>query len=526
MTTMLQPDIVVGSTHVYYRTGNKDHSDPVKLERKLRSIPKHFDCPFLLCGDFNHPKEKHLAGGVRLHQLLTRQLSLSKWRKQFEMDGSDDEEDEEAAAFDTWRRATTTETGGLRGSTCHIIRNAVDPPRKEGSGGGSSSSSSSSAADERIATDEPEDSAFIDWILLGSPHADCINVQHAEIATERRIPNLVMSDPTLAERDDNQTEVWPSDHYAVWIEVDVRRRRAGAAEGGGAMPAPPQRPEPQYRYFPDVRDRDGRGVRFAAALQRKKQHAMAVDDDQDSGREDACEEEDDDDDDDDYDAAGLFAAQTFEAHEVRLPGLPNSGIFVVDDFITADEEAGLLAFLDGGSHPWQVRPLGHRTGPHFSKQWGVRTDFTQRCFLPAEQPMPDELQPIIDRMRRVSQMKTFEPNEANSIDYRKQDGHFLAPHCDDRQLSGGILVNLSLGGDCTMRYTRDEKHLSSRGVAGSGDQYDVFLGRRSLQLQTGTARYNFQHGIPNELLHSDRRVSITFRQYISGSAKRKATSRY
>ena len=44
------------------------------------------------------------------------------------------------------------------------------------------------------------------------------------------------------------------------------------------------------------------------------------------------------------------------------------------------------------------------------------------------------------------------------------------------------------------------------------ESYDVFLGRRSLQLQTGTVRYDFQHGIPNDQLLSDRRVSITFRQ--------------
>jgi hypothetical protein len=34
----------------------------------------------------------------------------------------------------------------------------------------------------------------------------------------------------------------------------------------------------------------------------------------------------------------------------------------------------------------------------------------------------------------------WKPNEANAIDYRRGRGHSLAAHCDDRQLSGRILV--------------------------------------------------------------------------------------
>ena len=33
-------------------------------------------------------------------------------------------------------------------------------------------------------------------------------------------------------------------------------------------------------------------------------------------------------------------------------------------------------------------------------------------------------------------LKHFRPNECNAIDYRRQEGHELAPHVDDRQMSG------------------------------------------------------------------------------------------
>ena len=49
----------------------------------------------------------------------------------------------------------------------------------------------------------------------------------------------------------------------------------------------------------------------------------------------------------------------------------------------------------------------------------------------------------------------WEANEANALSYTASEGHHLSAHCDDRQLSGDTLVNLSLGGDATMEYTHD-----------------------------------------------------------------------
>ena len=46
------------------------------------------------------------------------------------------------------------------------------------------------------------------------------------------------------------------------------------------------------------------------------------------------------------------------------------------------------------------------------------------------------------------------------------------------------------------------------------EQYEVPLPRRALQVQSGTVRYEYQHGIPNSHFLDDRRVSITFRQNI------------
>lgn len=139
--------------------------------------------------------------------------------------------------------------------------------------------------------------------------------------------------------------------------------------------------------------------------------------------------------------------------------------------------------------------------------------------------MPDELRFVIDRARRLSlpapsskhgsrrkpvSLAQWRPNEANAILYSREDGHILGAHCDHRALSGAILATLSLAGDCTMTYTKAQQLPAER--------YRVQLPRRSIQIQTGTVRYDYMHGIRNQDLPPppSRRVSITFRMNAAG----------
>ena len=64
--------------------------------------------------------------------------------------------------------------------------------------------------------------------------------------------------------------------------------------------------------------------------------------------------------------------------------------------------------------------------------------------------MPEQLLQLARRMRSLAPplppMANFKPNEANALDYRRAQGHYISAHCDDRQLSGDVLANLSLAG--------------------------------------------------------------------------------
>ena len=228
-----------------------------------------------------------------------------------------------------------------------------------------------------------------------------------------------------------------------------------------------------------------------------------------------------------------FPAVNSVSEMSSLEAIPHAslpGLWLIENFLSETEETELLHFLDHDrENPWHFSSFN---GAHRGKKWGIRTDLRARKFLEAEHLLPTWLQPVIARMQHVGAtprkgrngcppLHDFAPNEANAIDYQKALGHLLAPHCDDRQLSGKVLVNLCMAGDSIMTYTRDSKKPSTgtRGVFGgrastehAQETYRVLLPRRSLQVQSGTVRYDYRHGISNEDLLHDRRVSITFRQ--------------
>lgn len=56
-------------------------------------------------------------------------------------------------------------------------------------------------------------------------------------------------------------------------------------------------------------------------------------------------------------------------------------------------------------------------------------------------------------------------------------------------------------------------------ASGGREPVDVYLPRRSLQIQSGATRYNFAHSIRNKNLHHPRRVSITFRESSAPTSK-------
>ena len=212
------------------------------------------------------------------------------------------------------------------------------------------------------------------------------------------------------------------------------------------------------------------------------------------------------------------------------------GLYLFENFVSKEEEAALIEWVDHATwvpsssaatpqHMHQQR--GERGTNEFQhsywnspgqgnegKNWGLnaRTHDGRLASAPRCEPLPAPIIAIAERMVSLApdllEGGAWRPNQANAISYTKAKGHYLGGHCDDRQLSGLILCNLSLGCDAYMRYKHDRKP--------SEQPHRVLLPKRSLQLQTGHVRFNYRHGISSEDLLGARRVSITLRKETRG----------
>jgi len=194
---------------------------------------------------------------------------------------------------------------------------------------------------------------------------------------------------------------------------------------------------------------------------------------------------------------------------------PIPGLWVFEDFLTPQEETAMLRHLDFEDVvPWKESRFN---GKSRGKRWGVHCNLRDRRVDAPQHPLPDVVQefirskllPQIEQLLPMQQrnritLKDFVPNEANAIDYRRQEGHWLQDHVDDRQLSKEPIVNLSLAGDCIMTFCNQKQKQPHN----SQERHRVLLKRRTMQILTGKARYDFSHGIAHADLLSNRRVSM------------------
>ena len=196
---------------------------------------------------------------------------------------------------------------------------------------------------------------------------------------------------------------------------------------------------------------------------------------------------------------------------------PLPGLYIFEEFISEEEENKMLHYLDGGNlrkkknqdsdyfSPWKRAIFN---GKHMGKRWGVHCSLRDRRGYHEKDQLPACIAGIIERVCRLKCFKGCIPNEANAIDYYRQAGDYLKSHVDDRQLSKEPIANLSLAGDCRMLFRLEKDKMKHILPA----ERKILLKRRTLQILTGRARYDYSHGIENKDLLSERRVSITMRE--------------
>ena len=203
------------------------------------------------------------------------------------------------------------------------------------------------------------------------------------------------------------------------------------------------------------------------------------------------------------------------------------GLALRREFVSADEEAALLAALAPADGAWDDRThVVRRRVRHFGvAPFDYKTralDFTRPC-----EPMPACCAPVIARVAR-ERASARAPDQLTVNEYRPGQG--IASHVDTHSAFGGTLLSLSLGSGVVMEFRRAPRAGAAGaadGGGGDGAIERIWLPARSLLVLEGEARYAWQHGIPCR--HTDRvddtivprgtRVSLTLREAMPPGAR-------
>ena len=169
------------------------------------------------------------------------------------------------------------------------------------------------------------------------------------------------------------------------------------------------------------------------------------------------------------------------------------GMVFADEFVSAAEEADLIAHIDGVDlSPFKFQQW---TGKRLTRSFGWSYDFENGRFAPTE-ALPGWLEPVKARAARFAGLDPDDLVQALLIRY--DPGAGIGWH-KDRPVFEHV-VGISLGADATLRLRR-------RSVAGF-DRVKVDLAPRAIYHLSGEVRHHWEHSIaPIDVP----RWSITFR---------------
>jgi alkylated DNA repair dioxygenase AlkB len=177
------------------------------------------------------------------------------------------------------------------------------------------------------------------------------------------------------------------------------------------------------------------------------------------------------------------------------PRLP-TGMVYEPAFITVDEEAGLLDEI--ARLPLTEAKYKQYIAKRRIKSYGASYDFSSNELLPAG-PIPPFLDFLLERIANWTQVPAPDFSHALIAEYKI--GTQLGWHRDVPEF--GIVVGISLGGPCRMRFRR---YPPKKGK--NIETLSLDLEPRSAYVMRREARWGWQHSIPPT---KSLRYSITFR---------------
>ena len=174
---------------------------------------------------------------------------------------------------------------------------------------------------------------------------------------------------------------------------------------------------------------------------------------------------------------------------------PPQGLVYRPEFITDDEERGLLASLD--EIEFRAVTMRGQTARRTVRHYGYDYDYESWGKLVPADPLPASLTWLRDRCASLAELA---PGElVQTLVSRYPPGAPIGWH-RDAPMFGPKVVGVSLLSSCRMRFQRQ--------VAGTRTVYELELAPRSAYVLGGEARTRWQHSIPPT---KALRYSITFR---------------
>ncbi|XP_068066341.1 alpha-ketoglutarate-dependent dioxygenase alkB homolog 4 [Anomalospiza imberbis] len=223
-------------------------------------------------------------------------------------------------------------------------------------------------------------------------------------------------------------------------------------------------------------------------------------------------------------ATGL--AKGNEHSEFAGWAFPFPGVFLVEEFISEDEECEVVELMD--QDDWKPSQSGRK-----KQDYGPKVNFKkQRLKAGSFTGLPSFSRKIVAQMKACAVLSGFLPVEQCNLDYRPERGSAIDPHFDDCWLWGERLVSLNLLSTTVLSMSCDSEDtiqlfpisskeelreegakcfLSPKLVPGKEVSVAILLPQRSLVVLHGDARYKWKHGIHRRHIEH-RRVCITFRE--------------
>nr|XP_020475654.1 alkylated DNA repair protein alkB homolog 8 isoform X2 [Monopterus albus] len=167
--------------------------------------------------------------------------------------------------------------------------------------------------------------------------------------------------------------------------------------------------------------------------------------------------------------------------EVSIP-LPE-GLVLVEDFVSAEEEAQLLAAIDRSSANDEItaqKALKHRKVKHYGFEFRYDNNNVDKD-KPLPAGIPEECLPVLERCVKNGHVVIM-PDQLTVNQY--ESGQGIPPHVDTHSAFEDTILSLSLGSKTVMEF----RHPDGRLVP-------VILPGRSLLVMKGESRYLWTHGI-------------------------------